>query len=41
LLTRHDDAVSVLRDRRFSVQHRDYIDERNSAFVGWRVRTSS
>jgi cytochrome P450 len=26
LLTRYDDAVSVLRDKRFSVQHRDYID---------------
>jgi pimeloyl-[acyl-carrier protein] synthase len=30
LLTRYDDAVSVLRDRRFSVQHRDYIDERRT-----------
>jgi hypothetical protein len=27
LLTRYDDAVSVLRDRRFSVQHRDYVDQ--------------
>lgn len=26
LLTRYDDAVSVLRDKRFSVQHRDYVD---------------
>jgi cytochrome P450 len=30
LLTRYDDAVSVLRDRRFSVQHRDYADERRT-----------
>ena len=28
LLTRYDDAVEVLRDRRFSVQHKDYVDER-------------
>jgi pimeloyl-[acyl-carrier protein] synthase len=26
LLTRYDDAVAVLRDKRFSVQHRDYVD---------------
>jgi cytochrome P450 len=31
LLTRYDDAVSVLRDKRFSVQHRDYLDETKSA----------
>jgi pimeloyl-[acyl-carrier protein] synthase len=30
LLTRYDDAVSVLRDRRFSVQHRDYVGEREA-----------
>ena len=28
LLTRYDDAVAVLRDKRFSVQHRDFVDER-------------
>jgi pimeloyl-[acyl-carrier protein] synthase len=28
LLTRYDDAVSVLRDKRFSVQHRDYLSDR-------------
>jgi pimeloyl-[acyl-carrier protein] synthase len=30
LLTRYDDAITVLRDKRFSVQHRDYIDEGKS-----------
>lgn len=34
LLTRYDDAVSVLRDKRFSVQHRDYVDERGSNTLG-------
>jgi cytochrome P450 len=28
LLTRYDDALFVLRDKRFSVQHRDYVDHR-------------
>ena len=30
LLTRYDDAVAVLRDKRFSVQHSDYIDLRKA-----------
>jgi pimeloyl-[acyl-carrier protein] synthase len=30
LLTRYDEAVAVLRDKRFSVQHRDYVDEREA-----------
>jgi cytochrome P450 len=35
LLTRYDDAVAVLRDKRFSVQHRDYlgVQEAESSFV--------
>jgi pimeloyl-[acyl-carrier protein] synthase len=28
LLTRYEDAVAVLRDRRFSVEHRNYIEDR-------------
>jgi cytochrome P450 len=34
LLTRYDDAVSVLRDKRFSVEHRNYVDERGSNTLG-------
>ncbi|HWL64432.1 MAG TPA: cytochrome P450 [Actinomycetota bacterium] len=28
LLTRYDDAVAVLRDKRFSVEHRNYLEDR-------------
>lgn len=28
LLTRYEDAVSVLRDKRFSVEHRNYVEDR-------------
>lgn len=31
LMTRYDDAVSILRDKRFSVQHRDYVDMREDS----------
>jgi cytochrome P450 len=28
LMTRYDDALAILRDRRFSVEHRNYIEDR-------------
>jgi pimeloyl-[acyl-carrier protein] synthase len=34
LLTRYDDAVAVLRDRRFSVEHRNYIEDRPVNVLG-------
>ena len=34
LLTRYQDAVSVLRDKRFSVEHRNYVDERQPNMLG-------
>ena len=34
LLTRYVDAVSVLRDKRFSVEHRNYVDERQPNMLG-------
>ena len=34
LLTRYADAVGVLRDKRFSVEHRNYIDERQPNIMG-------
>ena len=34
LLTRYTDAVAVLRDKRFSVEHRNYVDERQPNVLG-------
>ena len=34
LLTRYADAVAVLRDKRFSVEHRNYVDERQPNIMG-------
>ncbi len=34
LLTRYDDAVAMLRDRRFSVEHRNYIEDRPTNTLG-------
>ena len=34
LLTRYDDAVAVLRDKRFSVEHRNFVDERQPNVLG-------
>jgi cytochrome P450 len=34
MLTRYEDAVSVLRDKRFSVEHRNYAEERQGTMMG-------